>query len=173
MFRIRFPAAIAGVFLLCRPVVAEMIISDDDPLALPPVGAHQLRIVAPDILELTLITTKPPDPARISQWDFSEGGRLRAPAASDLQVLVNGNSNAIQSIGFKRRALFAPLKQRDLRIGNYLYLKLDSPIPENSDVEVQNANRKFWPADMHFTAKATPLRWSPAIHVNQIGYLPN
>src|SRR5436190_1781142 len=36
----------------------DLVISDENPLQLPLVGAHQLRVLAPTILELTLITTK-------------------------------------------------------------------------------------------------------------------
>src|SRR6185369_10983785 len=37
---------------------------------LPAVGDHALHVLSPTILELKLITTKPPDPAPVSQWDF-------------------------------------------------------------------------------------------------------
>src|SRR5205085_10920177 len=36
-----------------------------------------------------------------------------------------------------------------------------------------NPSGKLWPASMRFTAKADPLRWNPAVHVNQTGYLPD
>jgi hypothetical protein len=87
-------------------------------------------------------------------------------------VLVDGKTNAVESIGFKCRVLYAPLKERDLRIANYLYLKLKSPVADNETVEVQNPGNKLWPPGVHFFAKADPVRWSPAIHVNQAGYLP-
>src|SRR5690348_6218691 len=57
----------------------ELTISDDDPLLLPAVGAHQLRLITPSLLELTLVTTKPPDPAPVHDWDF-----VSSPGAAHL-----------------------------------------------------------------------------------------
>src|SRR6185503_8006099 len=39
--------------------------------------------------------------------------------------------------------------------------------------EVKNPGATVWPASMTFTAVANPLRSSPAIHVNQEGYVPS
>jgi hypothetical protein len=50
----------------------DLRLSDDQPLRLPPVGSYQLRILAPTLLELTLVTTKPPDPAPVGQWNFAD-----------------------------------------------------------------------------------------------------
>jgi hypothetical protein len=151
----------------------EHILSDDNPLAMPPVGAHQLRIISPDLIELTLITTKKPDPAPVKIWNFiSANGEGNLPGEKEFSVLVDGKSDAIKSVGFKRRVLYAPLKQRDLRIGNYLYLQLATPLTDGQSVAVLNPDKKLWSAETHFAAKADPLRWSPAIHVNEVGYLP-
>jgi len=172
---IRFRAVAAGtVFfsLVQVGLLAENVISDEAPLSLPPPGAHQLRVLAPDLLELSLVTTKGPGAGPANQWDFINRGQFRAPAAGSFLVLTGGKTNRVIDSGFKRRVLYAPLKQRDLRIANSLYLKLAVPIADNSTVEVQNPDQKLWPAEIHFVAKADPLRWSPAIHVNQVGYLP-
>jgi Glycosyl hydrolase family 9/Cellulase N-terminal ig-like domain len=174
MSRICLRATIVGALLFSQFARAEVVISDDEPLTLPLPGAHQFHVLAPDLLELTLITARPPGPARVDHWDFADAqGRPRLPDKREFVVTVNGTSNEVKAVGFKRRVLYAPLKQRDLRIGNYLYLKLGKPIPENSAVDVRNPSGKIWPGDMHFTIKATPLRWSPAIHVNEVGYLPS
>jgi Glycosyl hydrolase family 9/Cellulase N-terminal ig-like domain len=166
-------AVVAVVLKVCLAAAAESLISDDAPLSLPLPGAHQLRILSPDLLELTLVTTRKPAPAPIEQWNFVEpDGRTRLPSAENFLVLVNGRTNAVKSVGFKRRVLYAPLKQRDLRIGNYLYLKLASAITNGHTVVVQNPNKKLWPAETHFTAADDLLRWSPVIHANQVGYLP-
>ena len=86
-------------------------------------------------------------------------------------MLADGKTNAVKAVGFKRRVLYAPLKQRDLRIGNYLYLQLESPSANDQTVEVQNPEANSG-RRLRFIAKADPLRWSPVIHVNQVGYLP-
>ena len=169
----RFLLGILATLMLSNGLAQELIISDDNPLLMPPVGAHQLRILSPTLLELTLVTTKKPDPATVSEWNFvGPTGESKPPNAKEFSVQVNGQGDAVNAIGFKRRVLYAPLKQRDLRIGNYLYLQLTTPVSENQSVTVLNSDKKLWSAITHFTAKADPLRWSPAIHVNEVGYLP-
>jgi hypothetical protein len=152
---------------------ADLPLDDSLPLRLPAVGDHQLRLLSPSLLELLLITTKPPDPATVTQWNFvGANGNLALPAPSQFLVTTNGHAVAVQSVGFKRRVLYAPLKQRDLRIGNYLYLQLAQPITNSSLVRVQNPSTTLWTTNVLFTLTVDSLRYSPAIHVNQVGYLP-
>ena len=141
-----------------------------NPLALPEVGSHRLRILSPTVLELSLVTTKQPD-ARPQQWDFvDDSGTVRLPEATLLRVTVNGKETPVQSLGFKRRPLYAPLARRDLRIGNWLSVQLANPVPEGATVEVANPGAQLWETGHRFVAQMTPLRLSPAIHVNQVGY---
>ncbi|HSU54500.1 MAG TPA: glycoside hydrolase family 9 protein [Candidatus Dormibacteraeota bacterium] len=149
----------------------DVPLSDDQPLLMPSVGASELRILTPTILELTLITTKSPDKAP-QEWNFADdGNQLHLPSATQLTVKAGDKSIRITALGFKRRVLYAPFKNRDLRIANYLYLKLGSSLPDSQAIEVQNPDHKLWPAQNQFTAKSDPLRWSPVIHVNQTGYM--
>src|SRR2546430_11206691 len=48
-----------------------------------------------------------------------------------------------------------------------------NPIADNHLVEVKNPSKKLWPPALQFAAKKDPARWSPVIHANQTGYLPN
>jgi hypothetical protein len=93
------------------------------------------------------------------------------PAAKELIVVTGGMTNRVTSIGFKRRVLYAPLKERDLRIGNYLYLQLETPLAEGQTVEVLNPNQKLWPTRTRFTNLFDPRHLNPIIHVNQVGYM--
>ncbi len=178
MFRIRLRAktlviSFFAMFLLSSATAAELVISDDTPLQMPLPGAHQLRVLSPTLLELTLITTKNPDPAPVKEWNFvGSAGQPQLPEQKEFSVSVDNKPDVIKAVGFKRRVLYAPLKNRDLRIGNYFYLQLETPIADDQTVAVVNPDRKLWPADYHFGARAAPLRWSPAVHVNQVGYLP-
>jgi hypothetical protein len=148
-------------------------ISDDAPLTLPEVGDNQLRILTPTILELTFITTEPAG-GKPDQWNFVDtGGRLKLPDPKEFVVLVNGKSVSANPVSFRRRVIYAPLAKRDLRIGNYLSLQLASPISDGQKVEIKNPSGKLWPHTVSFSARADASRYSPAIHVNQIGYLPN
>ena len=155
----------ARVNLLALTVAAAALLSDDQPLELPRAGDHQLRIVAPDTLELTLITTKEPDPASVTVWDFAP----KVPERSEFQVLAGGKTVSVKSIGFKRRVLYAPLRERDLRIANYLYLVLGERIRDGQTVAVKS---KHWPPGVQFKETSDPLRFGPSIHVNQAGYIP-
>ena len=142
-------------------------------LELPQIGDTALNILSPTVLELHLINTKDPDPAQVANWNFVDSiFQLSAPALSQFAVTVNGQPVTVQSVGFKRRPLYAPLVQRDLRIDNCLYLKLSSPITDDQTVEVKNPSGSLWSASQQFVAKAETLRYSPAIHVNQEGYVP-
>jgi hypothetical protein len=200
---------------------ATLAWTGDSPLALPAIGAFQLRVLSPSVLELSLVTTKPPEPARPEQWDFVDANlQLHLPPPAEFCVSVSGpdgddgtrrasHAISVQAVGFKRRVLYAPLRPRDLRIGNHLYLELASPVADDQLVEVKVPDALLWPAKARlatqpttnsppqrtaaadaqtdnqspstnhpspiptpFTARASSSRWSPAIHVNQVGYVP-
>lgn len=147
--------------------------AQENPLALPTVGATSLQILTPSLLELGVVTRKAPDPARVPEWDFIDSQyHFNAPAVSEFVVQAGGKSIPVRSVGFRRRPLYAPLKKRDLRLGNYLYLELAAPVAEGERVEVTNQSGRLWPKEQRFVATADPMRLNPAIHVNQEGYLP-
>jgi len=149
-------------------------VADVPPLALPKLGDTGLQILSPTVLEVRCVNTKQADPARVDGWDFvNANNQLQAPAVSEFAVKVNGQTVAVQSVGFKRRPAYAPNLTRDLRIDNCLYLKLATPVAENQTVEVKNPSGALWPATKQVVATAAPLRFSPAIHVNQEGYVPS
>jgi hypothetical protein len=143
-----------------------------NPLALPAVGDASLNILDPTLLELNLVTTKDPDPAAPSEWNFvGPNFALALPPASSFTVSVGSSAVEVTAVGFKRRPLYAPLKRRDLRIGNSIYLRLASPIGEGQTVTVRNSS--LWSDAQHtFTATSDPMRLNSALHVNQVGYLP-
>ncbi|GEM_PF-621042 len=165
--------AIAFLLVAGSVMAIDLRLNDADPAAMPAVGAYDLKVISSSILELTLVTSKDPDPARVREWDFvGDNFQLNAPATSEFSVWVDGQPIAVKTVGFKRRPLYAPLKQRDLRLGNYLYLELAQTINNGQTVEVKNPSGRLWTSARQFTAVADPLRWSPAIHVNQVGYSP-
>ncbi len=144
-----------------------------DLLSPPEVGEHQLLILSPTTLELSLITTKEKPSSPVHQWNFvDQTGKLHLPGTNDFVVSVGDHPVQVREVAFRRRVVYAPLQPRDLRIGNYLYLKLADAIPDSQTIEVKNPSGNLWPAATHFVAVADPLRFSPAIHVNQVGYVP-
>ncbi len=139
----------------------------------PVPGDNGLRIVTSDVLELQRINSKASATSTVDSWDFvSSTGVFTAPATGKFVVTVNGSPVTVSGVGFKRRPLYAPLAVRILDIENSLYLKLAAPVPAGATVVVANPDASLWPATMVFTATAHPLRYSPAIHVNQEGYVP-
>lgn len=146
---------------------------EENLLALPAVGSTTLRILAPTVLELTAITTAAPG-GRVAAWDFVRGdGGLDLPPPESLAVRVNGRAAPVRAVGFKRRVIYAPLRQRDLRVASRLTLVLADAIPDQGAVEVRDPQGRLGPAGAAWQAMAAPLRESPAVHVNQVGYAPD
>ena len=155
------------------PAAAATSVVDYTKLQIPTVGSNTLHVLSPTTLELVRINTAASGGA-VDCWNFiNSSGAFTAPANAQLNVTVNGQTVAVQSVGFKRRPLYAPLVTRDLRIINSLVLQLASPVAEGQVVEVRNPDGALWPATMQFKATAHPARYSPAIHVNQEGYVPS
>jgi hypothetical protein len=144
-------------------------------LDLPPVGTTLLRIVTPTLLEVSLVTTKAADPATLTQWTFvgASGQPSTLPLASNFVVQSGAATIGVQQVGFKRRTIYAPLSHYDLRIGNWLYLVLASPLADGATVSVDDASGQLWTAPTPYTATFDPMRFSPALHVNQTGYVPS
>jgi hypothetical protein len=142
-------------------------------LRLPQPGQIALRVLAPAVLEVTRISAKAPDPAPVASWDFVDAaGVLHLPDPGQVVVSAAGRPILVTSVGFKRRPRYAPLAVRDLRLDSRLYLELAEPISDGQTVTVADPDGKLWNAGLTLSAKAGPLRYSPAIHVNQEGYEP-
>src|SRR5437764_3726909 len=115
----------AGYRIQAESSTPGVSIIDYTTLALPPVGTNALHVLTPTLLELKLINTKQPDPARVLQWDLVNSiGQFVAPSAGEFAVTVNGQSVPVTAVGFKRRPIYAPVATYDLRIENSIYLRL-------------------------------------------------
>jgi hypothetical protein len=161
-----------AVFGWCWGIgLSGLVQAAENPLAMPAVGTNMLRVLSPTLLELTVIGTRAPDPDGL---DYLTTERFQALglSAQDFVVRVGSQSQPVEVLGFKRRALYAPLRLRDLRVGNHFYLRLATPIPEGQTVEVGHPTGRLWSPTMRFIETANPYRWSPVIHVNQVGYMP-
>jgi hypothetical protein len=144
----------------------------DPTLQIPKPGESALHILSPNVLELVRINTKQQGVAGVDSWDWVDGGgNFVPPNASSIKVVINGQTNSATVLGFKRRPLYAPQAAWDLRIANSLYLQLSSAVSDGQSVQVIN-DGTLWPTNMPFSATADPLRYNPAVHVNQEGYLP-
>jgi hypothetical protein len=141
-------------------------------LSLAVVGEHELRVLSPSLLELGIVKTQAPDLEGRNALDWATYQRQGAGPAEFEVTTGEGAVVPVEAVGFKRRVLYAPLQKRDLRIQNSLYLRLGVPLQEGQRVEVKNPSGKLWNADIGFVAQMDAARWSPAIHVNQVGYGP-
>ncbi len=142
-------------------------------LKLPLVGDHALHVISPTWLELRRINSKPSIAAPVDNWNFVDAaGGFQPPALSQFAVTIDGIPATVAAIGFKRRPFYAPLFVRDLRIENNLYLQLASPVADGQVVTVTNPGAQLWTTAETFSATVALLRYSPAIHVNQEGYVP-
>ncbi|MBW8865160.1 MAG: glycoside hydrolase family 9, partial [Verrucomicrobia bacterium] len=164
----------AALFLCRHPASAAVSVysslTNDAPLHLPLVGENALHILSPNVLEVKLVTTKALA-AGVGQWDFvSALGLPSFPGSQKFVVLVNGQPVTVSATAFKRRPLYAPLASYDLRIDNDLYLLLATPVAVNQTVQVLNPDGSLWKPTTQYIATASPVRFSPAIHVNQTGY---
>ncbi len=148
-------------------------IIDNVLLQMPKVGDYGLHVLTPTLLELKMFNTMDQGASAPSTWNLVNNLTFIAPALNQFAVTVNGQSILVTGVGFKRRPLYAPLVNYDLRIENSLYLQLAAPVADNQTVVVQNPNGSLWNNSLVYTTKVDPLRYSPAIHVNQEGYMPN
>lgn len=156
----------------CRAAIYPPL-TNDMSLHMPLVGENELHILSSNLLELRFITTKSLVQS-VQQWDFVNGSGVanNLPPPQKFVVLVNGKVVPVAVVGFKRRPLYTGLASYDLRIDNLLYLQLTTPIADNQTVQVTNPDASLWAPTLQFAATASPLRYNPAIHVNQTGYLP-
>ncbi len=168
--RIGRSAPLLFVLLSFQNAFADEAVSVD--LRIPQPGDHSLQVLTPNLIELIRINTKHPGAAAVDSWAWvDEAGNFTPPDTSKIKVVVAGVTNTVTDVGFKRRPIYAPQAMWDLRIGNHLFLKLSQPIAEGAAVQVLN-DGTLWPTNMEFATVASPLRYSPAIHVNQEGYAP-
>jgi hypothetical protein len=134
--------------------------ADTHSLSLPAVGDCTLRVLSPTLLELTFISTYP------------KGAALPPPAPSAVEITAGGRPLATQAAGMKRRAVYAPLARRDLRVATEYYFRLTDPLDLTGPSLRLEARE---PGQPRVLASATgdPHRTSPVIHVNQEGYTPS
>jgi hypothetical protein len=169
----RFFAIVGGLLCLVVSRANETIPGFIEPsLTLPAPGQQSLRILSPTVLEIAWITQGPSAKTTLATMDglkFFDSLQSGGPAGYPT-VKAAGKSVPVQAIGFKRRPVYAPLRHRDLRVGNFLYLLLAEPLADKQDVAVTISDERFTPSLL--VANVDSLRLSPAIHVNQVGYFP-
>ncbi|MGO8696530.1 MAG: hypothetical protein ACLQVY_02265 [Limisphaerales bacterium] len=147
---------------------------DDMTLQLPKVGDNAPHILTPTLLELDLITTtEQANPPPVTNWNLVNArSQFVAPALSAFTVTANGQLITVTTVGFKRRPLYAPMSNYDLRVADSLYLELSTPIADNQTVQVLNPGGALWSSNTQFVATSNPLRFNPANHYRLAMLLP-
>ena len=133
---------------------------DTHSLSLPAVGDCSLRIISPSILEFTRVSATAEGPPQLPAF----------------LVTVAGQAVQVAAVGAKRRVAYAPLARRDLRIATQYYIRIADPIDlreASQVVEVRDPSGAPGAPPIAASAACDPLRYSPAIHVNQEGYVPS
>jgi len=170
-FALRVVAALAACLATLPLARAETLPAFEPPRIGPPAnGSVALQIISPTVLELAIIVGGSPKVPPDGPFPAPEVPRFK-PA--EFTVSVDGTTAAVREVGFRRRAVYAPLKQRDLRVGNYVYLQLEAALRDHQKVEVTYAGGVPWLAKVRANATSDPLRLGPAVHCNQIGYAPD
>jgi len=140
----------------------------------PADGDHSLRILDLDTLELELVSRKIKDEP-LPYWDaIDANGFVKLPPPGDFKILINGEpaDSPVMKTGFKRRPLYAPLGEHDLRIGTQIYLILARPLKlaDGDRVSVALPEGLKSPPTAEFKTEFNANRHTPVIHINQIGY---
>ncbi len=99
-------------------------------------------------------------------------------ALTTLEVAVDGQTVKVAATGWKRRAAYAPIARRDMRVSTQLYLQLAAPLDLSGPIKtiaVRDPSGALGEGSdkTPLTATTEPRRLSPAIHVNQEGYVPD
>ena len=176
------PAAFLGIGLCCFSLLLSGFESnvqgsegeENRSLEISPIGAQWITVLSPKILQLTLISTKAPDPERVRQWDFIGANSARnLPEPEAFETTVDGQNVPVLRVGFMRRVLYAPLLGRDLRIRNDLFLELEVAVSDGATIEINHPTGGLWSKPTPYRTTIDEHRLSPVIHVNQVGYLPS
>jgi hypothetical protein len=131
---------------------------DTRSLGVPAVGDCTLRILSPSLLEVTVISADAKGPPKVPSFE----------------VTVAAGRVGVEATGARRRVIYAPLARTDLRIATVYFIRLARAIDPGGGprvVEVRAPGCGGPPVAV--SAPFDPLRYSPAIHVNQEGYAPS
>src|SRR5207244_10085895 len=100
---LRFLPGLLALLFLQRASAAIPMAAD---IQTPRIGDHALHILSPNLLELVLVNTKQPDPENVNLWDWVDDQQnFVPPDVSSVKIIINGQTNNVSSIGFKRRPL--------------------------------------------------------------------
>ena len=181
LFAMSFVIAATAVPTRLTKSVTKSANVDYYDLKTPEVGDTALHVLSPTLLQVVLINTKGATSNTVNEWNLVDTtSQFQAPLPSSFTVTADGQGIPVAGVGFKRRPAYAPLAVYDMRIENSLYLQLAQPLADGQEITVANSDGKLAMTtagssglkSLQLSQTVDPLRYSPAVHVNQEGYLP-
>lgn len=145
-----------------------------NPATLPQPGAVDLRILTPDVLQVRGACGRASWSGKPSHWAHLEGGNftLTVPSTGAFYVRAGDRLVEIKAVGLRREPILADYHRFDLLLLTSIFLQLEKPLPEGSEVIVGDPSGKFWRTGSPLVARMDPARFSPLIHMNHAGYVP-
>ena len=145
-------------------------------LTAPSVGDYALRVLTPTVLELRQLNTKAPDPALVPSWNLVDSSGQFTAAG---ERRVHGDRGRLRPSPSPPSASGAASPTRPSTRTTYGSTTPStcsspprSPTGRRSSSRTRTG-RSVRPAIFTFQVVTNPLRYSPAIHVNQEGYVPS
>src|SRR5262245_12495559 len=91
----------AAAVVICWITAATPATAATNSLYLPTPGFHELNVLSPTVVELMLVTTKAPDPAPPTEWNFvSAEGKAELPRPDQFAVSVGGTPVTVAEVSF-------------------------------------------------------------------------
>ncbi len=165
--------ALSSVVALAEPTAPDDPLWPD-PVTLPSAGARDLRALTPSLLEVRTIAARQAWDQPPSHWGALERPDLsvEVPGPEEFRVEVNGQPVGVAAVGLRRMPVYAAYHRFDLRLLNQLFVVLTAPLQDGDRVEVKDPAGRLWPEDQPAVTSFSPQRFSPAVHVNLLGYVP-
>ncbi|MEI8310138.1 MAG: glycoside hydrolase family 9 protein [Verrucomicrobiota bacterium] len=169
-------AVFATIILMAKPASAAD--SGDrlfpTPVSLPKAGEWDVRMLAPDLVEVRIVGTKANmnEPLKYLEAFFGKDGKVQIPAPTEFSVTSGGNPVEVTETGYRQLLDFATFRGFDVRAIGSLFLKLAHPLGVGESAEIRSKGPAYWPWNEALKVTWTGSDFNPAIHVNQIGYAP-
>ncbi|MEI6035422.1 MAG: glycoside hydrolase family 9 protein, partial [Verrucomicrobiae bacterium] len=143
-------------------------------MSLPKAGEWDVRMLAPDLVEVRVVGTKEKmsDPLKHLEQFFGADGKVLIPATTEFSATAAGAPVEVKETGYRQVLDFAAFRGFDVRAIGSLFLKLGRALKVGESVEIRSKGPAYWPGNEALKATWTGIGFNPAIHVNQIGYAP-
>jgi hypothetical protein len=141
--------------------------------ALPNAGESSLTWLAPDLLELRLVSTKATAAEPLAPWDLPSETNAALTSAQAWKVNVDGKDMPVAEVAIRRELLYAAFERYDIRTLSHVFVRLSAPTNSPSGKTEVRAKTGPQGKEETFLASRGEDQWHPALHINQVGYVPS